>query len=104
MSLRPLLVPLLLACAACTPQPALETATAETGGTAPPAMRTRVTDLSAFDAFIATQPTVAQLRARYPGLLVVLPGDLTTKELRTDNSRFFAELDAAGRVVGGRFQ
>lgn len=104
MSARPLLVLLLVACAACTPQPALETATAGTGEAAPPPMRTTVTDLPAFEAFIATQPTVEQLRARYPGLVVVLPGDMATKELRTDNSRFFAELDAAGRVVGGRFQ
>ena len=67
-------------------------------------MRTTVSDLAAFDAFIATRPTPDALRQRYPGLLVVMPGDIATRELRTDNSRYFAEVDAQGRVIGGRFQ
>ena len=67
-------------------------------------MRTSVTDLAAFDAFIATQPTPEALRQRYPGLVVVMPGDIATKELRMDHSRYFVELDAQGRVSGGRFQ
>ncbi|MGH8517104.1 MAG: hypothetical protein ACREUE_06550 [Panacagrimonas sp.] len=67
-------------------------------------VRTSVTDLAAFDAFIATRPTPEALRQRYPGLAVVMPGDITTKELRMDNSRYFVELDAQGRVTGGRFQ
>jgi hypothetical protein len=32
-----------------------------------------------------------------------MPGDITTKEMRLNNSRYFAELDADGRIVGGRF-
>jgi hypothetical protein len=31
-------------------------------------------------------------------------GDITTFELRSDNSRFIAELDDEGRITGGRFQ
>lgn len=63
-----------------------------------------VRDLAAFERFVATQPTPAQLRARYPDLKLVLPGEIATKELRMDNSRYFAQLDAQGRIVGGRFQ
>jgi hypothetical protein len=63
-----------------------------------------VTDMAAFDAWIATRPTPAQFRARYPDVLLVLPGDMTTMEMRSDNSRYFAELDAAGRITGGKFQ
>ena len=88
----------LVACSAPTqPEPAPAAAT-ETP------VRTSVTDLAAFDAFIATRPTPEALRQRYPGLVVVMPGDITTKELRMDNSRYFVELDAEGRISGGRFQ
>lgn len=67
-------------------------------------LRTSVTDLKAFQAVIDSKPTPDELRAKYPGLFVVLPGDITTRELRGDNSRFFAELDDEGRVIGGKFQ
>ena len=67
-------------------------------------VRTSVTDLAAFDAFIATRPTPESLRQRYPGLVVVMPGDITTRELRMDNSRYFVDLDDQGRITGGRFQ
>lgn len=66
--------------------------------------RSGIKDLGAFSEFIATRPTPAALRARFPGLTVVLPGEIATKEFRTDNSRYFAELDSDGRVIGGRFQ
>lgn len=82
---------------ACMTQPAAEPEM----GAAP---RVVVSDLRAFDDFIATRPTPEQLRDRYPGLLVVMPGQIATKELRTDNSRYFVDLDEAGRVRGGRFQ
>lgn len=62
-----------------------------------------VQDLPAFERFIATRPTPAQFRARYPDVQLVMPGDITTKEMRLNNSRYFAELDADGRIVGGRF-
>lgn len=97
-----LLLPVL---AACSPPPHPEPAPA-----APPAessevpVRTSVTDLPPFEAFIETRPTPEALRERYPGLVVVLPGEISTRELRMDNSRYFAELDEQGRVSGGRFQ
>lgn len=64
----------------------------------------KVTDTAAFDRYIATRPTAEQFRAHYPDVRLVLPGDIATKELRYDNSRYFAETDSAGRITGGRFQ
>jgi len=64
----------------------------------------KVSDLAAFERYIAGKPTPAQFRAHYPDLTLVLPGDMATKELRMDNSRYFAQLDADGRIVGGKFQ
>lgn len=63
-----------------------------------------VADLTAFEQFIATAPTPEQFRARYPDVTLVLPGSIASKELRMNNSRYFATLDAAGRISGGRFQ
>lgn len=93
-------LPLMAACAP-TPQtpPAVEPPIQETLR-----VRTSVTDLDAFQAFIAKRPTPEALRAHYPGLLVVMPSDIATRELRGDNSRYFADIDAEGRVVGGKFQ
>lgn len=96
-----MLLPALAACSAPT-QPAPPPPPPVASSEAP--VRTSVTDLAAFDAFIATRPTPEALRQRYPGLVVVMPGDITTRELRMDNSRYFVELDAQGRISGGRFQ
>ncbi|NKF21131.1 hypothetical protein [Solimonas marina] len=63
-----------------------------------------VTDLGAFDHFIAGKPTPAQFHATYPDVKLVLPGEMSTRELRLNLSRYFAKLDAQGRIVGGRFQ
>lgn len=63
-----------------------------------------VTDLPSFDAFIATRPTAEAFAARYPGVTLILPGMVSTRELRMDRSRYFAELDGEGRITGGRFQ
>ena len=63
-----------------------------------------VTDLGAFEQFIATQPTPEQFRARYPDVTLALPGSINTKELRLNHSRYFAQLDAEGRITGGKFQ
>jgi len=57
----------------------------------------------AFRDFLATRPTPEEFRARHPGITLVMPGDITTRELRLDCSRFFADTDIEGRVVGGRF-
>lgn len=62
-----------------------------------------VTDMKAFDAFIATHPTAEQFKAAYPDVLLVLPGAIATREMRTNNSRYFAEVDAGGRITGGKF-
>lgn len=89
--------------AACTPPPEKEPIRVLPVQNVPPA-RASVTDLGAFSEFIATRPTVEALRARYPGLLVILPGQIATKEFRSDNSRYFPVLDEQGRVIGGSFQ
>jgi len=62
-----------------------------------------VTEMTAFDAFIATHPTPEQFKAAYPDVLLVLPGTIATREMRSDNSRYFPELDANGRITGGKF-
>jgi len=62
-----------------------------------------VTDMTAFNTFIATHPTPEQFRAAYPDVLLVLPGDISTREMRSNNSRYFAEVDASGRITGGKF-
>ncbi len=62
-----------------------------------------VTDSAAFDRFIASKPTPEQFRSIYPDVHLVLPGDIATKEFRSNSSRYFAELDAEGRISGGRF-
>lgn len=68
-----------------------------------PVVQGRVQDLTEFERFVATRPTPAQFRSRYPDVVLVLPGDIATKEYRTDNSRYFAELDQEGRITGGKF-
>jgi hypothetical protein len=62
-----------------------------------------VTDSAAFDSFIAGKPTPQQFRTIYPDVTLVLPGDIATKEFRSNRSRYFADLDESGRIVGGRF-
>lgn len=84
------------ACACRQPaQPVAESEMAPTPG--------KVTDLTAFERFIAGQPTPEQFRARYPDVQLVLPGTIATKEFRSDNSRYFPKLDGQGRIVGGSF-
>lgn len=71
----------------------------------PPPREGNVRDVPTFREFIAEyEPTPDQLRQVYPDITLVLPGDIATKELRMNNSRFFAELDEQGRIVDGRFQ
>lgn len=62
-----------------------------------------VTDMKAFDAFIATHPTPAQFHATYPDVQLVMPGSITTMEFRSNNSRYYPQLDADGHIVGGHF-
>jgi len=86
----------LCAAACCLPQRSAETSETPVAGF--------ITDLAAFEQFIATAPQPAQFLARYPDVTLVLPGSIATKELRTNRSRYFAVLDGAGRITGGRFQ
>ena len=62
-----------------------------------------VTDMKAFDAFIATHPTPEQFRVTYPEVQLVMPGTITTMEFRSNNSRYYPEFDKDGRITGGRF-
>ncbi len=62
-----------------------------------------VSDMKVFDAFIATHPTPDQFRAAYPDVQLVMPGTMSTQEFRTNNSRYFPELDKGGRITGGKF-
>lgn len=99
MDLKHIVTTLLLACflilAGCERPPAETDAITPVAGA--------ITDMAAFDAFIASQPTPEQFRQRYPDVLLVLPDEPATRELRSDNSRFFAELDEHGRIIGGHF-
>jgi hypothetical protein len=62
-----------------------------------------VTDMTTFDRFIGTHPTPDQFRAAYPDVLLVMPGTITTLEFRSNNSRYYPELDKDGRIIGGHF-
>ncbi len=68
-----------------------------------PTVHGYVTDMKAFDAFIATHPVPDAFRARYPDVQLVMPGTITTLEFRTNNSRYYPELDKDGRIIGGHF-
>lgn len=76
-----------------------DTPQAAAAATTPP----DVNDVADFDRFVAGKPTVAAFQQRYPTVFVVLPGTIATREYRHDRSRYFAELDGDGRIVGGRF-
>lgn len=88
-----------------TPAPAAAPVAPAAGPAAatPAPVRGFVTDMTAFDAFIATHPTPEQFRAAYPDVLLVLPGAIATREFRSNNSRYFAELGKDGRITGGKF-
>ena len=88
---------LALLAAACSPN-------APPKAEAPVTQVADVNDLPSFDRYIAGQPTPEQFRARYPDVLLVLPGDIATRELRLNRSRYFAELDDQRRISGGKFQ
>jgi hypothetical protein len=70
----------------------------------PTPVRGKVVDRRSFDNFIATRPGPFEFRRLYPDVTLVLPQDITTQEMRTDNSRFFAQLDADGKIVSGEFR
>lgn len=63
-----------------------------------------VTDVPAFEQYIATLPTPVAFKMKYPDVTLIMPGQMATKELRGNNSRYFATLDDRGRITGGKFQ
>lgn len=62
-----------------------------------------VANMGGFESFIATHPTQEQFKAQYPGVLLMLPGTVSTMEIRYDNTRFFPQLDKDGHIIGGDF-
>jgi hypothetical protein len=56
-----------------------------------------------FENFIATHPTAEQFKASYPGVQLMLPGTISTMEIRYDNTRFFPQMDKDGHIIGGDF-
>lgn len=97
---RALLLLILLTGAACVPAPVAEPVSAS----APKVLPGPVSDVPAFERFIAVGPTPQQFRQRYPDVVLVLPGTAASKEFRMDRSRYFARLDEDGRISGGKFQ
>jgi hypothetical protein len=62
-----------------------------------------VVNMDSFESFIASHPTPDQFRKMYPGVQLMLPGMISTMEIRYDNSRFFPQMDQDGRIIGGDF-
>jgi len=62
-----------------------------------------VVDMASFENFIATRPTADQFKKMYPGVQLMLPGTISSMEIRYDNTRFFPQMDKDGRIVGGDF-
>jgi hypothetical protein len=70
----------------------------------PSPIQGRVVDRRSFDAFIASRPGPYEFRRLYPDVVLVLPQDVATQEIRNDNSRYFARLDGDGKIVSGEFR
>ena len=62
-----------------------------------------VVDMATFENFVATHPTADQFKKMYPGVQLMLPGTISSMEIRYDNTRFFPQMDKDGRIVGGDF-
>ncbi|WP_019583998.1 hypothetical protein [Thioalkalivibrio sp. ALE16] len=78
--------------------------TAETQADGPEPRPGTVEQMNPFLHFLESRPTPEEFKRVYPDVMLVLPGDIVTQEYRTDNSRFFAELDADGRIHDGEFR
>lgn len=70
----------------------------------PAPVRGHVNNMGAFQTFVATRPTPSEFRRVYPDVTLVLPRDMATMEMRNNNSRFFAQVDQDGKIVGGSFR
>jgi hypothetical protein len=62
-----------------------------------------VVNMDSFESFVASHPTPEEFKKMYPGVQLMLPGMISTMEIRYDNSRFFPQLDKDGRIIGGDF-
>lgn len=62
-----------------------------------------VVDMASFESFIATHPTADEFKKTYPHVQLMLPGMISTMEMRYDNSRFFPLMDQSGHITGGDF-
>jgi len=62
-----------------------------------------VVNMDSFEAFISTHPTAEEFKKMYPGVQLMMPGMISTMEIRYDNTRFFPQLDKDGRIIGGDF-
>jgi hypothetical protein len=62
-----------------------------------------VVNMDSFESFIASHPTPDEFKKMYPGVQLMMPGTISTMEIRYDNSRFFPQLDKDGRIIGGDF-
>ncbi len=72
---------------------------------APVHLACAVLDPAAFADYVGNHhPTLVELQGHINCLKIVMPGETATAEYRSDNSRFFAEMDTFGRITGGRFR
>jgi hypothetical protein len=104
MTMRLAVLAIMIALAGCdrgSANPGAAPATTEAACVRQPGMPAAPS--AAFRDFLATRPTAQAFRARYGGITLVMPGDIATRELRLDCSRFFADTDNDGHVAGGRF-
>ncbi|MBE1162088.1 hypothetical protein [Dyella acidiphila] len=62
-----------------------------------------VVNMDSFESFVATHPTTDEFKKMYPGVQLMLPGMISTMEIRYDNTRFFPQVDKDGRIIGGDF-
>ncbi|WP_038053636.1 hypothetical protein [Thioalkalivibrio sp. ALJ1] len=76
----------------------------ETRGDGPEPRPGTVKQMNPFLHFLENRPRPEEFERVYPDVTLVLPGDIATHEYRTDNSRFFAELDDDGRIHDGDFR
>lgn len=90
--------------AAVAPWPQKDMSEIVTEGRSFKARPGNVQDLAQFEEFVASRPTPALFRKVYPDVTLILPGDIATREFRTDRSRYFADIDLEGRIVSGGFQ
>lgn len=63
-----------------------------------------LTGLSTLDAFIQSRPTPEEFQQAYPDVWLILPGDIVSRGFCSQYYRYVAEIDAEGRISGGRLE